>query len=57
MSAKHHLLALCVVIAGFALEVLAYMGSENGILRGAGAVMLLFGLVVEIIGIAIYDES
>lgn len=54
MPAKHHLLALGVVIAGVALEALAYIGNGNGILRGAGAVMFMVRLVVEIIGIAMY---
>ncbi len=57
MQAKHHLLALGVVIAGVALEGLAYIANGNGMLRGAGGVMFMVGLVVEIIGIAIYDES
>ncbi len=57
MPAKHHLLALGVVIAGVVLEGLAYIANGNGMLRGAGGVMFMVGLVVEIIGIAIYDES
>lgn len=57
MPAKHHLLALGVVIAGVAMEALAYIANGNGVLRGAGGVMFMVGLIVESIGIAIYDES
>jgi hypothetical protein len=52
-----HVLALCAVAVGVALEALAMVGSTNSMLRGAGALLLIFGLVIEIIGIAIYDES
>ncbi len=57
MQAKHHLLALGIVIAGVALEAIAYIANGNGMLRGAGGVMFMVGLIVEIVGVAIYDES
>ena len=54
---KHEIIALSFLVAGGALEALLYIGPESKVMRGIGAIVLFFGIAIEIIGIAIYEDG
>lgn len=52
-----HLVALAFVVVGVAMQVVASVNGNNAVLSGGAAVLLIFGVVVEIIGYAIGDDG
>lgn len=54
---NHEIIALCFLLAGLALETLVYIGHESTVMRGIGGAALMFGIAIEIIGIAIYEDG
>jgi hypothetical protein len=54
---KHEVIALCFMVAGGALQVIASMGDESPALRGVGIVALIFGIAIELVGIAILEDD
>ena len=39
------------------MEAFAYTGGQSELLRGVGALAFMFGIAIELIGYAIYDEG
>ena len=54
---RREIIVLGFIFAGLAMQGFAYIGGEGGIVRGLGAVVLVFGIAIEIIGLAIYDDN
>lgn len=54
---RHEIIALCFMVAGLALESLVYIGHGSTVMRGIGVVVIFFGIAIEIIGIAIYEDG
>lgn len=54
---KHEIVASYFLLVGLALESLVYIWHESTVMRAVGAVALFFGIAIEIIGIAIYEDG
>ena len=54
---RREIVVIGFVFAGLAMQGFAYLSGEGGMVRGLGAVVLMFGIAIEIIGYAIYDEK
>lgn len=54
---KREIIALCFMVAGGAMEAVAYTNGQSELLHGVGALAFMFGIAIEIIGIAIVEDS
>lgn len=54
---KHEIIACCFLLAGLVLETLVYIGHERTEMRGIGAIVIFFGIAIEIVGIAILEND
>jgi hypothetical protein len=53
----YEIIALCFLVVGFALESLISIWHESTAMRGIGGIALVFGIFIEIFGIAIYEDG
>lgn len=54
---NHEIVASCFLLAGLALESLVYIWHESMVMRGIGAIVIFFGIAIEIVGIAILEND
>jgi len=54
---RREIIVIGFVFAGLAMQGFSYISGEGGMVRGLGAVVLMFGIAIEIVGLAIYDDN
>lgn len=54
---RREIIVLGFIFTGLSMQGFAYISGEGGMVRGLGAVVLMFGIVIELIGHAIYGEE
>ena len=54
---RREIIVLILLVAGGAMQALAFIGEGSAMLRGLGAVTFCVGIAIEIAGIAILEDG